>query len=157
MIKYLLRCAHDHEFEGWFGSMADYDSQAADGLLECPFCGTAEVGKAIMAPRISSGAEATSPAMREAFGRAMRRARDYVEKHYDYVGERFPEEARRIHYGESDARRIYGEATGAEVRELISEGVAVSPVPGAPAQDRAGPQKPVLSKAAKPGRKKPVN
>ena len=134
MIKYQLKCAHAHEFEGWFSNSADYDSQAERGLLECPHCGSSDISKAVMAPAVArSGSLGKSGERMDAIKRdyleAARRARDYVEKNFDNVGRKFPEEARRIHYGETQERGIYGEATGAEVRELIDEGIQVAPVP----------------------------
>lgn len=133
MIKYQLRCHIGHEFEGWFRNSADFDAQAADDLLECPACASTEVKKAIMAPSIATGSAPRSGRlgeMRSAMAEAARRARDYVEKNFEYVGERFPEEARRIHYGEKESRGIFGEATGKEVRELVDEGISVAPLPG---------------------------
>jgi hypothetical protein len=141
MIKYQLRCEARHEFEGWFRNSADFDAQAAKSLLECPYCGSSGVEKAIMSPSISTSAGARGERladMRKTMSDAVRRARDYVEKHFDYVGERFPEEARKIHYGEVKERQIYGEATGKEVKELIEEGVSVAPLPAAP-DDSAAP------------------
>lgn len=137
MIKYQLICADDHEFEGWFRDSADFDDQCEDGLIECPACGSDTVRKAVMAPAIR-----TRSNRREISGdivKAMDRARQYVEKNFDYVGEKFPEEARKIHYGEKDARGIYGEATGKEVKALVDEGVQVAPLPGvAKKTDKAG-------------------
>jgi hypothetical protein len=94
------------------------------------------VSRAIMAPAVVTGGgkrrEERLSVMREAMVDAARRARDYVEKNFDYVGDRFPEEARKIHYGETKERSIYGEATGAEVKELVDEGVEIAPLPPAP-------------------------
>lgn len=136
MIKYSLSCAGGCAFEGWFRSSDDFDAQARDGRLECPYCASTEVARAIMAPAVMKGAKSAAaprPAeMREAMAEAVRRARDYVEKNFDYVGERFPEEARRIHYGETRRRDIFGEATGAEAKELVEEGVAIAPLPQVP-------------------------
>jgi len=135
MIKYQLQCSSGCSFEGWFKSSAEFDRQAAEGALECPFCGSAEISRAIMAPAVvTSGAKRSdrASAMRETIAEAARRARDYVEKNFDYVGERFPEEARRIHYGETEERQIYGEASGKEVKELVDEGVSIAPLPPAP-------------------------
>jgi len=135
MIRYQLQCGRGCEFEGWFRDSADYDAQAEAGLLECPACGSSDVGKAIMAPAVATSrkreaAEARLSEIRKDIGEAAKRARAYVEKNFDYVGDRFPEEARRIHYGEAPERKVYGEATGAEVKELAEEGVPVAPVPG---------------------------
>lgn len=140
MIKYQLRCDAGHNFEGWFRNSADFDAQATDGLLECPSCASRKVEKAIMAPSIATGAGARGGRigeMRRAMAEAARRARDYVEKNFEYVGDRFPEEARRIHFGEQDSHGIYGEATGAEVKELVEEGVPIAPLPGSAKQDKA--------------------
>jgi hypothetical protein len=138
MIKYKLSCAGGCAFEGWFRSSADYETQAEEGRLECPYCASKEVSRAIMAPAIMRS-EARPPnsdsrfaQMREAMTEAARRARDYVEKNFDYVGDHFPEEARRIHYGETKRRDIYGEASPAEARELLDEGVAIAPLPALP-------------------------
>ncbi len=149
MIKYQLRCDADHEFEGWFRNSSDYDAQAADGLLSCPACGSAKVGKAIMAPAISSSETKAQRLadMRRSIAAAAARARDYVEKNFDYVGERFPEEARKIHYGETSPRGIYGEASGSEVKALIEEGVEVAPLPGVAKKDA----KTTASSPAAPG------
>lgn len=144
MIKYKLSCAAGCSFEGWFRSSDDFDAQARAGRLECPYCASTEVSRAIMAPAIVRGGDASPhrtarlAEMREAMAAAARRARDYVEKNFDYVGDRFPEEARRIHYGETKQRDIYGEATGAEAKELVEEGVTIAPLPPAagPALDK---------------------
>lgn len=132
MIKYRLLCDDDHEFEGWFRNSADYDRQAERGLIECPVCGAGEVRKAVMAPAIARGRGGDRLSeIRRDIARAAERARDYVQENFDYVGEKFPEEARKIHYGEAEERGIYGEASGKDVRELITEGVEVAPMPGA--------------------------
>lgn len=133
MIKYKLKCGAGCLFEGWFRSSADFDAQAGAGSLECPVCGSIEVSRAIMAPAVVSGGgrAATLAEMQRTMAEAAARARDYVEKNFDYVGERFPEEARRIHYGEAKERAIFGEATGKDARELIDEGVAIAPLPAA--------------------------
>ena len=134
MIKYRLICAADHEFEGWFRDSDDFETQSQEGFVECPSCGSGEVRKAVMAPAVARRSAASRKerlaAIHEDMRRAVERARDYVEKNFDYVGERFPEEARKIHYGEAPERGIYGEASGKEVKSLIDEGVQVAPVPG---------------------------
>jgi hypothetical protein len=138
MIKYKLSCASGCTFEGWFRSSEDFDVQSREGRLECPYCASVDVERAIMAPAIvragaaAPGRDARFAQMREAMTEAARRARDYVEKNFDYVGDRFPEEARRIHYGETKHRDIYGEASGAEAKELAEEGVAIAPLPPLP-------------------------
>lgn len=144
MIKYKLSCAGGCEFEGWFRSSEDFEAQAREGRLECPYCASADVARAIMAPAILRGASASPrdagfAQIREAMTEAARRARDYVEKNFDYVGDRFPEEARRIHYGETNRRDIFGEASVEEAKDLAEEGVAIAllpPVPGATADKK---------------------
>ena len=136
MIKYALVCAAGHEFEGWFGASADYDDQAARGLLECPVCGASEVRKQIMAPAVAGTKAQTStdlnPQMREMMMQAMGAVRSHVEENFDYVGDAFAREARAIHEGRSEERGIYGEATPTEVKALVEDGVRVAPLPPAP-------------------------
>jgi hypothetical protein len=134
MIKYALVCEHGHPFEGWFAASADYDDQHARGLLDCPACGSRAVRKAIMAPAVA-GTKAqhvvTAPwpqAMREM---AMQ-VRRQVEDNFDYVGDAFAKEARAIHKGEAEERGIYGEATPAEVKALVEDGVPVAALPPKP-------------------------
>jgi len=144
MIKYQLVCNVEHEFEGWFRDSADYDGQSKNGLVECPVCGTDAVRKAMMAPAIAKGGSRSVrlTEIKDQMGHAAERARDYVEKNFDYVGEKFPEEARKIHYGETKERGIFGEATGKEVKGLIEEGVKIAPLPGAAKKtDKAGKPK----------------
>jgi len=148
MIKYKLICEDGHEFEGWFRDSADYDVQAEGGLVECPSCGSIEVRKAVMAPAVARGGKRLS-AIREDMAQAMERARDYVERNFDYVGDKFPDEARKIHYGETEGRGIYGEASGKDVKELIDEGVQVAPLPGAKKTDKASPPKTIPAPSKK--------
>ena len=138
MIKYALRCDRTHEFEGWFGSSADYDDQAARGLAECPVCGSTGVSKQIMAPAVAgtkaqrSAEPAVDPKMREMMMTAMGEVRRHVEENFDYVGDAFAKEARAIHEGKSEDRGIYGEASPAEVKALVEDGVKVAPLPPGP-------------------------
>ncbi len=133
MIVYNLNCAKGHEFEGWFASSSAFDEQAKDGKLVCPVCNTRKVSKAMMAPALSSavGKHKSAPAPEEL--RKMRQfmtgLRKYVEENAENVGKQFPEEARKIHYGETEERPLYGEATLDEAKELIEEGVDVAPLP----------------------------
>ena len=135
MIRYALSCEHDHDFEGWFGSSVDYDDQLARGLLACPACGSQAVHKQVMAPAVagtkrrSQDAPATTRAMMmEALGRVRR----HVEENFDDVGDSFAAEARAIHQGRSEQRGIYGQATPAQVRSLVEDGVPVAPLPPEP-------------------------
>lgn len=137
MIKYALQCDQAHAFEGWFGSSADYDDQAARGLVECPVCGSHGVSKQIMAPAVAGtkaqrAAPAPDPKMREMMMAAMGEVRRHVEDNFDYVGDAFAREARDIHEGRSEKREIYGEATPAEVKKLKEDGVPVAPLPAPP-------------------------
>jgi len=130
MILFALRCSQQHEFEGWFRDGAAYESQAAAGDITCPVCGSRGVTKAPMAPRVARRhAEPAPPQGGAELRRALLDLKQQVQAECDYVGDRFPEEARRIHYGECDARPIYGEATPAEARDLREEGVVVMALP----------------------------
>jgi hypothetical protein len=138
MIKYELKCRKDHVFEAWFYDSATYDTQAAAGKVVCPVCNSRKVSKAPMAPRIgkSKNEVAVAEARQQAMAlKALAEIRDHVEKNADYVGDQFAEEARKIHYGETDKRSIYGEATKEEARELVDEGVEVAMIPWLPRSD----------------------
>jgi hypothetical protein len=132
MILFSLRCTADHRFEGWFRDGAAYDRQSAAGEIACPDCGDTRVEKAPMAPRLAKRHPAPSPAQ---VRRALRELRHQVETSCDYVGERFAEEARRIHYGEVAARGIYGEASTDDAKSLADEGIAVARIPWIPRED----------------------
>ena len=156
MIRYTLRCEKDHAFESWFQSSSAYDSQIKRKPVTCPACGSAKVEKAIMAPRIvgkkgrESAAPVAAPAPAEApasestslmmaqereLRAKIKELRDHIVKNADNVGERFPNEARAMHYGDKEHRPIYGEASPEEARALVDEGVEVSPLPTLP-EDR---------------------
>lgn len=132
MIVYDLKCAADHVFEAWFRDSAACDEQIRAGEVACPVCGSADIRKAVMAPNLARG-KARGPAVQERSGsaearKALLELRRQVEANCDYVGERFPEEARRIHYGESEARTIRGAASREEIGELREEGIMLMPV-----------------------------
>jgi hypothetical protein len=137
MIRFSLCCDNDHDFEGWFRSNEDFDGQAARGLVTCPACGSANVGKALMAPAIRTAEErapatlALDPDKREMM-KALRDMVRAVKANAEDVGETFPEEARRIHHGEAKARGIYGRASREEARALIEDGIEVAPLPDLP-------------------------
>jgi hypothetical protein len=160
MIRYALRCERDHHFESWFQDSAAYDQQVKRKLVSCPVCESVKIEKAIMAPRIvgkksrerapeqveQAVAPATpAPAPTEATPLVMtqerelraklKELRDHIVKNADNVGDRFPNEARKMHYGEIEHRPIYGEASPEEAKSLIDEGVEVSPLPVLP-EDR---------------------
>lgn len=129
MIRYDLKCANGDEFEAWFGSIADYDTQAERGQLICPHCGTARVEKAPMAPAVRTS-KAKEAQKERAVAMAMAaKVREHIKENFDYVGDKFAAEARKIHSGEADERAIYGEATPEEARALAEEGVPASRLP----------------------------
>ncbi len=136
MILFTLRCAHGHEFEGWFRDGDGFEAQHRAGEIACPHCGDTEVEKAVMAPRLGRSREAKSPAVAVAeMRKTLREMRRQIETNCDYVGDRFAEEARRIHYGETDPRGIYGEASKEELRELADEGISFGQIPWIPPTD----------------------
>lgn len=132
MKVFNLACEHDHPFEGWFASAEDYDDQLGRGLLECPVCASRQVRKMLSAPRLNlssaESASATAPTPEAAQAMMLRLARHLVKNTED-VGERFAEEARRIHYKEAPERGIRGQASPEEARELAQEGIEVLALP----------------------------
>jgi len=143
VIAYQLICAREHEFEGWFKNSAAYDSQAATGDLMCPLCGDHRISKAIMAPSVKTSvtkakgrevvdASAPKPQPPQKVQQFFSGLRKFIEENSEYVGRKFPEEARKIHYGETEQRHIHGESTIAEAKELIEEGIDVAPMPPDP-------------------------
>jgi hypothetical protein len=153
MIRYNLVCARQHEFESWFASSAAYDKQAKRGLVACPLCGSTQVEKAIMAPRlartektidVSVEAPAAPPAAAAPEPVAMispqereirtklKELREHLTKNAENVGRKFPDEARKMHYGDIEHRSIYGEASPEEAKELHDEGIELHPLPVLP-------------------------
>ena len=158
MIRYSLVCDRKHDFEIWFKNSADYDKQAKRGLVSCPACDSAKVEKALMAPSLTgtkkrSSAprpieapaatetapppEQTSPVammtpQEKEFRSKLKELRDHLTKNADNVGKKFPEEARKMHYGEIEHRSIYGEATPDDAKELHEEGIEFHPLPTLP-------------------------
>jgi len=136
MIKFTLVCRDGHEFEAWFQSGAAYKAQSARAEVACPHCGSREVDKAVMAPAVATRAEAASspepPTLPREVQRHLRRLRDEVRANAQYVGGRFAEEARKIHFEESEQRGIYGEATPEEAKGLAEDGVPFMPIPRLP-------------------------
>ena len=129
MILFTLRCAAGHEFEGWFRDGDGFEAQQTAGEITCPHCGDTEVEKALMAPNIARSRAKTPPMSPAQLRAALVELRRQVETNCDYVGERFAEEARRIHYREVDPRGIYGEASPDESRELAEEGISFGRIP----------------------------
>jgi len=137
VISYSLVCDKTHKFDAWFKSAEAYDEQAARGIVTCPVCGSGKVDKALMAPAVSrrnsdkvslSSGHPQQAEIRE----LMRAMRKKVTSEADYVGDRFAEEARKIHFKEADARGIYGEATRDEVSALLDDGIDFLPLPNLP-------------------------
>lgn len=148
MIKYALACDKAHAFESWFPSSESYESQKDRGLVACPVCGSTTVEKALMAPQVARKDRAAepiaapvpappaplampSPAAQELRAK-LRELRDHLVKNSDPVGDRFAEEARKIHYGEVEHRSIHGSATPEEARDLHEEGIDFLPLPALP-------------------------
>jgi hypothetical protein len=151
MIRYALACNKGHSFDSWFQDSAAFDKQAKRGLVTCPHCGSAKVEKAIMAPRLSSTARKRkapvetsdapadkgqgiqpvammSPQEKE-FRTKLKELREHIVKNADDVGQKFPEEARKMHYGETEHRSIYGVASPEDAKELAEEGIEFHPIP----------------------------
>lgn len=138
MIRYSLRCDNAHEFEGWFSESADFDRQVASGFLTCPVCNSGTISKLLMAPSVSTGRKkdemqtlAMNAARKEAMAK-LKEAVDTIKANAEDVGAKFPEEARKIHYGEADARGIIGKATPDEAQALIEEGIEIAAIPVLP-------------------------
>jgi hypothetical protein len=129
MIHYDLRCDNGDEFDAWFGSMADYDSQAEQGLIECPHCGSTHVQKAPMAPAVSTSRSKEGRKERAVAMAMAAKVREHIKDNFDYVGDKFADEARKMHAGDSEERAIWGEATPEEAQELAEEGIAAAPLP----------------------------
>jgi hypothetical protein len=131
MISFNLVCSKGHEFGGWFANSAGFEKQAKKKQIACPTCGDTAVSKAVMAPKVAAkSAVKQARAEKVAKMREMlTELRDHVEHNFDDVGDDFPEEARRIYYGETDARDIYGNATDEEAEEMLEEGLPVGRLP----------------------------
>lgn len=129
MIKYDLRCDNGDEFEAWFGSISDYDKQAEAGLVECPHCGSKHVSKAPMAPSVQTSRKKAERSERAVAMAVAAKVREHIKDNFDYVGDKFADEARKMHQGESEERAIWGEATPEQAQELADEGIPASPLP----------------------------
>ena len=138
MIRYSLICDNAHDFEGWFSESADFDRQVDTGFLTCPVCNSASVSKSLMAPSVSTArkkeqkqAVAMDLAQKQVMAK-LREAVASIKANAEDVGEKFPEEARKIHYGEADARGTIGQASPEEARPLVEEGIEIAPLPVLP-------------------------
>jgi len=129
MIRYDLKCENGDEFEAWFGSIADYDTQTEAGLVECPHCGSTHVTKAPMAPAVVTGRRKDARNERAVAMAMAAKVRDHIKDNFDYVGDKFADEARKMHQGESEERAIWGEATPEQAEQLAEEGIPAAPLP----------------------------
>ena len=142
MIRYSLACEAGHEFDSWFRSSADYDGQRAKALVACPACGSTAIEKRIMAPALArtdkgparedKAPVAMMSSQEREFRRKLKELREHLIKNAENVGPRFPEEARKMHYGEVEHRSIYGEASPDEANTLLEEGIEFHPLPALP-------------------------
>ncbi len=144
MIVYDLICCNEHEFESWFQDSAAYDKLRKARKVTCPICGDAKISKSMMAPAVTGAKKkgdtqmAMSSEAAQQMGQylaAVKELRQQVESNCDYVGEKFPEEARKIHYGETEKRNIYGEASESDAEALQDEGIEFQRIPWTPDTD----------------------
>jgi hypothetical protein len=134
VIRFSLHCDRAHEFEGWFRDNDDFDTQSKRGFVECPACGSHKVSKSLMAPAVSTGRKREKMALaataeQKKLMAALKEMSQKVRENAENVGDKFADEARKIHFGETEARGIYGEATVEEARGLIEDGVEFMPLP----------------------------
>ena len=132
MIKYNLKCDNNHNFDAWFSDSSNFEEQNKKNLIFCPKCNSTKIEKNIMAPNIGSKKQSYTNALKteKNYEKIIKNVRKHVEKNFEYVGDKFADEARAIHYGEKEEREIYGETSAEEAVDLIEEGVNVSPIPG---------------------------
>lgn len=135
MIHFKLICQNDHEFDGWFRNGEDFEIQQKQGFLTCAVCGSDKVEKTLMAPAIADSKRHVGMGLNDNQNKMLEQLQNLTRKmraNADYVGDRFSEEARKIHFGEKEQRAIYGEATNKEVKSLVDEGIDVLPLPELP-------------------------
>jgi hypothetical protein len=139
MILYDLVCQREHRFESWFRNSNVVEKLIKAGDVACPSCGSTKVQKAPMAPRLAKSDDASLAASAEQgeieaamekAAVALKELRDVIEKNFEHVGDRFPNEARKIHYGEAKARGIYGNASMEDTKALLEEGIEIQAIPG---------------------------
>ena len=135
MIKYILKCKNKHEFESWFSDSKEFEKLVKKKMIECVFCKTKSVKKSIMSPSISNSNESTfSNKEIKKIKKDLVKLRKFIEKNFDYVGDNFTEEAKKMKYGEKEERPIYGEANLEQTKELIEEEISVVPLPWTPSK-----------------------
>ena len=130
MIKYNLKCINKHEFESWFSDSKEFEKLVKKKMIECVFCKTKSVKKSIMSPSISNSNESTfSNKEIKKIKKDLVKLRKFIEKNFDYVGDNFPREVRKIYYDENKKKNIYGTATLDETNELKEEGINLTTIP----------------------------
>jgi len=129
MIRYDLRCENGDEFDAWFGSIADFDKQSEAGLIECPHCASTRVEKAPMAPAVRTARSKEARKERAVAMAMAAKVREHIKDNFDYVGDKFADEARKMHSGETEERAIWGETTPEQAQELADEGIPAAPLP----------------------------
>ena len=130
MIVFNLNCSDcAFSFEGWFENTKDYNKQIRKGLLTCPSCNSTQIKKGLTAPNIAKKSNSKIPKRNKSIASNVKRLKKIIEKEFDYVGDKFTEEAKKIKYGEVKERAIYGEASIEQTKELIDEDIDVLPLP----------------------------
>ena len=133
MIVFSLECKLcGVSFEGWFQNSSDFEKQKKQKILNCPSCNSSTIKKKIMAPNVSKKSNSQNQKIKKSIATKISKLKKTIEKNFDYVGEQFTEEAKKIKYGEAKDRPIYGEATIEQTKELIDEEINVEPLPFAP-------------------------
>ena len=130
MIVFNLICSEcEYDFEGWFDSSSAYESQKKRKLLNCPNCESNNIKKTLVAPNIAKKSNAKKITNKKTIASNIKKLKKIVEENFDYVGDNFTEEAKKIKYGEIEDRPIYGEATIEQTKELIDEDISITPLP----------------------------
>ena len=133
MIIFNLKCFNcDFNFEGWFENSKEYLKQNKKNLINCPSCESTNIDKGLMAPNLNKKSNSKKKNIKKSLASNMSKLKKIIEKNFDYVGENFTEEAKKIKYGEADERSIYGEATLEQTKELIEEEIDIVPLPFSP-------------------------
>ena len=130
MIVFNLYCCDcDFTFEGWFENTKDYNKQIKKGLVCCPTCNSTQIKKGLMAPNVAKKSNTKISKKNKSIASNVKKLKKIIEKEFDYVGDKFTEEAKKIKYGETEERAIYGEASIDQTKELLDEDIDVLPLP----------------------------
>tara|TARA_B100000989_G_scaffold208889_1_gene158423 strand:- start:24 stop:449 length:426 start_codon:yes stop_codon:yes gene_type:complete len=137
MIRYDLVCVNEHFFESWFKDSESYQKQLEANEIVCPKCNSSNISKSLMAPGIpkktnTKNGNVIANSSSSSINNAIRKIRDEIKKNSEYVGDQFPEEARKIYYNEAEMRSIYGKASKKEITELVDEGIDIIQIPEIP-------------------------